>query len=207
MIGTSIKAKLTFGLVFLFVVIISLGGLGIFYVNQLSNDASKILKDNQISVDYCSQMLKALDDIPGDTSQIAVFEKNLKLEENNIIEPGEFQATAQVRHLFEQLNKDPARFDKIKEMHKAIFRIDYVNEIAIIHKNNRASQHAAQATFWLTIIVTILSLVAFTFVINFPSVIANPIRELAEGIEEIANKNYGTRILLDQKDEFGVLGA
>jgi PAS domain S-box-containing protein len=205
MIRTTIKTKLTFGLLFLFVLIICFGALGIFYVNRLSNDAGKILKYNQISVEYCSQMLKALDEIPDDASQIVVFEKNLKLEENNITEPGEFQATAQVRHLFEQLKKDPAHFDKIREMHKAIFKIDDVNEIAIIHKNNRASQYATQATLWLTVIVTILSLVAFTFVINFPSVIARPVRELTEGIQEIANKNYSKRIHLDQKDEFGAL--
>nr|WP_255484715.1 ATP-binding protein [Mucilaginibacter sp. X5P1] len=201
----NIKTKLTFGLLFLFVVIICFGVLGIYYVNRLSNDASKILKDNQISVEYCSQMLKALDEIPGDSSKIAVFEKNLKLEENNITEPGEFEATAEVRYLFEQLKKDPAGFDKIREMHKAIFKIDDVNEIAIIHKNARASHYATQATLWLTGIVTVLSLVAFTFVINFPSVIAKPIRELTEGIKEIANKNYSKRIHLEQKDEFGTL--
>jgi len=174
-------------------------------VNRLSNDASKILKDNQISVEYCSQMLKALDEIPETPSQIAIFEKNLKLEENNITEPGEFEATAETRYLFEQLKKDPAGFDKIKEMHRAIFKIDDVNEIAIIHKNTKASHYAAQATLWLTIIVTILSLAAFTFVINFPAVIANPIKELTEGIKEIANKNYSKRIHLEQKDEFGTL--
>ncbi|WP_419789114.1 ATP-binding protein [Mucilaginibacter sp. X5P1] len=205
MMRMNIKTKLTFGLLFLFVVIICFGVLGIYYVNRLSNDASKILKDNQISVEYCSQMLKALDEIPGDSSKIAVFEKNLKLEENNITEPGEFEATAEVRYLFEQLKKDPAGFDKIREMHKAIFKIDDVNEIAIIHKNARASHYATQATLWLTGIVTVLSLVAFTFVINFPSVIAKPIRELTEGIKEIANKNYSKRIHLEQKDEFGTL--
>jgi PAS domain S-box-containing protein len=205
MMRMNIKTKLTFGLLFLFIVIICFGVLGIFYVNRLSNDASKILKDNQISVEYCSQMLKALDEIPENPSQIAVFEKNLKLEENNITEPGEFQATAEVRYLFEELKKNPVAFSDIRKMHKAIFKIADVNEIAIIHKYNKASNYAAQATLWLTIIVTILSLAAFTFVINFPSVIARPIRELTEGIKEIANKNYSKRIHLDQKDEFGTL--
>jgi PAS domain S-box-containing protein len=205
MMRMNIKAKLMFGLLFLFIVIICFGGLGIYYVNRLSADTSKILKDNQISVEYCSQMLKALDIIPEDSSQIAVFEKNLKLEENNITEPGEFQATAELRFLFEQLKKDPAGFNSIKEMHKAIFKIDDVNEIAIIHKNNHAAHYAKQATILLTITVTILSMAAFTFVINFPSVIAKPISELTEGIKEIANRNYSKRIHLKQKDEFGIL--
>lgn len=205
MIKMNIKTKLTFGLLFLFVVIICFGALGIFYVNRLSNDSSKILKDNQISVEYCSQMLKALDGIPDNPSNIAVFEKNLRLEETNITEPGEFKAAAKVRLLFDQLKKDPVGFTQIKEIHSAIFKISDVNEIAIIHKNTKASHYASQATLWLTIIVTLLSLAAFTFVVNFPSIIAKPIRELTDGITEIANKNYSKRIHLEQKDEFATL--
>jgi len=40
-------------------------------------------------------------------------------------------------------------------------------------------------------------------VLNFPGYIANPVRLLTEGIKEIAQKNYGKRIYLDNKDEFG----
>ncbi|UOE46565.1 ATP-binding protein [Mucilaginibacter sp. SMC90] len=202
---TTIKTKLMLGLLFLFIVIISFGGLGIYFVNRLSSDAGKILKDNQISVEYCGQMLKALDQIQEDPSQIAVFEKNLRLEENNITEPGEFQATAQVRALFEQLKKNPAAFTQFREMHKAIFKIDDVNEIAIIHKNAKAVATARQATAWLTIIVTILSLAAFSFIINFPGIISKPIKELNAGILEIAGKNYSARVHLKQQDEFGSL--
>lgn len=193
------------GLLSLFIVIISFGGLGIYFVNRLSNDTGRILKDNQVSLEYCSQMLKALDHIPQDSSQIAVFEKNLRLEENNITEPGEFQAAVQVRTLFEQLKKNPAAFTQFKEMHKAIFTIDDVNEIAIIHKNTRAVATARQATLWLTAIVTVLSMAAFSFILKFPAIISRPIKELNAGILEIANRNYGTRIHLEQQDEFGNL--
>lgn len=193
------------GLLSLFIVIISFGGLGIYFVNRLSNDAGRILKDNQISVEDCSQMLKALDYIQEDSSQIGIFEKNLRLEENNITEPGEFEAAVQVRTLFEQLKKNPAAFTQFKEIHKAIFKIDDVNEIAIIHKNTKAAATAKQATLWLTAIVTLLSVAAFSFILNFPGIISRPIKELDAGILEIARKNYGTRIHLEQEDEFGNL--
>ena len=193
------------GLLFLFIVIISFGALGILAVNRLSNDAGKILKDNQISVEYCSNMLKALDDIPYDLSQIAVFEKNLVKEENNITEAGEFQATAEVRYLFEELKKNPAGFNGVRKMHKAIFKIADVNEIAIIHKNTKAAETASQATLWLSIIVIFLSITAFYFILRFPEVISKPINALSDGITEIANKNYSKRIHLAQRDEFGRL--
>ena len=50
-----------------------------------------------------------------------------------------------------------------------------------------------------------LALVAFTLVINFPSVIGGPIQSLSEGIGAIAGKDYKKRIHLKQKDEFGDL--
>lgn len=193
------------GLLFLFIVIISFGALGILAVNRLSNDAGKILKDNQISVEYCSNMLKALDDIPYDVSQIAVFEKNLVNEEHNITEAGEFQATAEVRYLFEELKKNPAGFMQVRKMHKAIFKIADVNEIAIIHKNTKAAKTASRATLWLSMIVILLSIAAFYFILRFPAVISRPINALSEGITEIANKNYSKRIHLVQRDEFGRL--
>src|ERR1700754_585391 len=95
-----IKTKLTVGLFILFAVILAFGALGIFYVNRLKSDAGMILKDNHISLEYCNHMLKALDELPATASQYAVFEKNLVLEENNITEPGEAEATAEVRSLF-----------------------------------------------------------------------------------------------------------
>ncbi|KAA2240988.1 HAMP domain-containing protein [Chitinophaga agrisoli] len=200
-----IKTKLTFGLLFLFIVILCFGALGIFYVNRLSSDAGMILKDNHISLEYCNHMLKALEDLPGDTSRIAVFETNLRAEEHNITEPGEYEAAAEVRSLFEQLKRDTAGFTGYRQIRKAVFKIEDLNQVAIIHKNLVASNTATQAMLWLTVIVTILSLAAFTFVLNFPSIISKPIRALSEGIKEIANKNYSKRIYLEQKDEFGIL--
>ena len=203
--GSTIKTKLIFGLVFLFIVIICFGTLGIISVKRLSSDAGMILKDNHISVEFCSHMLKALDGLPEDTAQLSDFEHNLVLQERNITEPGEYDATAELRALFEQLKQSPASFTDYKKIRKAIFRVEDINQAAIIHKNVMAADTATKATLWLTIIVTLLSLVAFTFIINFPSIISRPIRILTEGIREIANKNYSKRIHLDQKNEFGIL--
>ncbi|HVU97064.1 MAG TPA: ATP-binding protein [Puia sp.] len=202
---TNIKTKLTVGLMVLFAVILAFGGLGIFYVKRLSSDAGMILKDNHISLEYCNHMLKALDDLPDDLSKEEVFESNLKLEENNITEPGEYEATAEVRGLFEQLKKDPRGFREYKRMRRAILTIEDVNQVAIVHKNIVAARTAIQATFWLTVIVTVLTVAALAFILNFPSMIARPVKILTEGIKEIAGKNYSKRIDLKRHDEFGEL--
>jgi signal transduction histidine kinase len=208
MIGTGLKAKLVLGMLFLFLVILSFGGLGIFYINRLSSDAGMILKDNHISLEYCNHMLKALDALPDDRNKaLALFEKNLELEEGNITEPGEQEATWETRTLFEQLKKDIPGFQNYRQLRRAIYQIEDVNQIAIVHKNQVALNTASKATLYLTAIVVILSLVAFTFVVSFPGIISGPIKALSEGIKEIANKNYSKRIHLKQKDEFGELAA
>ncbi len=68
-----------------------------------------------------------------------------------------------------------------------------------------AQTTAENAKELLTIVFTILTLVAFTFIFNLPGIISDPIRSLSEGIQEIADKNYKKRIYLRQEDEFGDL--
>lgn len=193
-------------MLFLFLVILSFGGLGIFYINRLSSDAGRILKDNHISLEYCNHMLKALDALPDDRNKaLALFEKNLVLEEGNITEPGEQEAAWETRSLFDQLKKDVPGFQNYRQLRRTIYQIEDVNQIAIVHKNQVALNTASRATLYLTAIVIVLSIVAFTFVLSFPGIISGPIKALSGGIKEIANKNYSKRIHLKQKDEFGDL--
>ncbi|MEO6453050.1 MAG: HAMP domain-containing protein, partial [Ginsengibacter sp.] len=179
--------------------------MGIFYVNKLRNDADVVLKNNNESLVYCNNMLKALEDIPAKESAFKLFEQSLKTQEQNITEAGESEATNELRKNFNQLiadQRDSSNFTKIRQ---SIHIITDLNQQAILRKNAVAKNTAEQATFWLSIIFTVLTLIAFTLVINLPWVISNPIKSLSEGISEIANRNYQKRIYLKQKDEFGDL--
>jgi PAS domain S-box-containing protein len=203
--GLRLKTKLTLGLVFLFVVILAFGILGLFYINRLRSDERLILKDNYITLEYCNNMLKALENLPGDTAARRTFEKNLVLQEGNITEVGEGEATHAVRSNYEEMLADPGDTTNYKDMRRAIFTIQDLNQQALFRKEKRATETATDANFWLTIVVTILTVVAFTFIVNFPGIISEPIKTLSEGIAEIARKNYSTRIHIDQDDEFGEL--
>lgn len=203
--GMRLKTKLKLGLVFLFLVIVAFGIMGIFYINRLSNDARLILQDNHISLEYCNNMLKSLERFPKDTSALTEFEQNLHGEEQNITEVGEGMAVSAVRTNFEEMKKNPSDSSNYKDIRNAIYQINDLNQQAIVKKNIIAAATADNAKFWITIIVTVLVIVTFTFIINFPSVISDPIRILSDGITEIALRNYGKRIYLKQKDEFGDL--
>ena len=202
-----LKTKLSLGLLFLFVVILLFGILGIVSINRLSRDANSVLKNNHESLVYCNNMFKALEDIQIKKDAIQIFEENLKKQESNITEMGEKEATQELRKNFNELKINPNDPSNYPEIRRSIIRIQDLNEMAILRKNAIAQNTAETAKLWLTIIFTILTLVAFTFIFNLPGIISNPIRTLSEGIAEIANKNYNKRIYLKQNDEFGDLAS
>jgi two-component system, NtrC family, sensor histidine kinase KinB len=64
-----------------------------------------------------------------------------------------------------------------------------------------------RAQEYLIIIITCCVLVAFTFIVNFPGYVANPIVQLTNSIQSIAEKNYEERLHFDRKDEFEELAV
>jgi len=202
-----LKNKLTLGLVFLFVLIVSFGGLSMYYIQRLKIDANRILKNNQETLLFCSNMLNALEDIQNHDTAVASFERNLAGQEHNVTEPGEGEATQTLRRHFELLKQNQNDSTQYAVIRKSIYAIESLNQQAIIRKNETAQNTAEDATIWLTVIFTVIAIISFTFVTNFPSVIANPIKTLLGGITDIANKNYKSRIHLKQNDEFGELAA
>jgi len=200
-----LKTKLILGLGFLFIVILLFGILGIFYIQKLSTDTNNIIKNNYETLVYNNNMLKALEDLPTNKKSFSSFEDNLKKQENNITEVGEKEATDEVRKNFEELKSNPADSSNYAQIRQSIQLINDLNQNAILRKNIVAEATASDAKFWLTIIFSVFSLIAFTLVFNIPEVIAAPVRALSEGITAISNKSYDKRIYLNQNDEFGDL--
>lgn len=203
--GMKLKTKLSLGLSFLFIVILVFGVLSIYYINRLGNDFEKVLKNNHESLVYCNNMLMSLEDIPHKLAALKEFDNNLSKQEANITEPGEREATQELRKNFIELSANTADSSNYPQIRQSIHQIVGLNQDAILRKNTVANATAEDAKFWLTIIFTVLMLVALTFVYNLPGIISGPIAKLSDGISEIANKNYKKRIFLQQEDEFGDL--
>ena len=201
-----LKTKLSIGLGFLFLVILVFGILGIYNINRLSRDADQVIRNNHESLVYCNAMLDALETMPAKDA-ILKFEDNLSRQEKNITEIGEREATATLRKRFGELVANPDDQSKYPAIRHSIILIQDVNQKAILRKNAVAEQTADDAKLWLSIIFTILTLVAFSFIFNLPGIISTPIQSLSEGIREIANKNYSKRVVLKQDDEFGELAS
>lgn len=200
-----LKTKLSLGLIFLFVVIVLFGVLGLFYINRLSDEGRLVLQNNHESLVYCNRMLQALESLPGDKNSLNQFEENLRKQQANVTEVGEKEATDELTRNFNELLTDPSDPGNYTDIRRAIGKIQDLNEMAIVRKNAVAQKTADGASEVLTVLFTILTLVAFTFIFNLPGIISGPISSLSEGIRAIANKNYKKRIYLKQADEFGDL--
>ena len=200
----TLKSKISYSLVFLFSIILMLTGLTAFYLNRLSDDSQAILKDNYISLEFVSNMQKALT-TPGDPNALADFETNLKKQEVNITEVGEQQATGAVRQNFTRLRTGTADAATLTRIQRNLFTIDDLNRQAIARKSETAKQTAKDGLFWLAVVGTLIFLIVFSFVINVPNYIANPLRELTRGIKQVASRNFEERLHFRSSDEFGEL--
>ncbi len=202
-----IKDKLRLGLLFLFGLVLLLAGLGIGFVYRLQRDSGAILKDNYRSLVYVREMQQVVDNLSEHrTVDVEPFAENLRLEEANLTEVGESEATHQVRRAWEGFRRDSA-FSRLPALRKALYRIQDLNMQAIVRKNAAAAQSAETATLVIGILGTLCVLIAFTFVVNFPSYIAGPLRQLTEGIRAVANRNYSARMRVQTRDEFSEVAA
>ncbi len=198
-----IKTKVTLGVVFLFAVIVTIGGIGLYYLSQLSADADNILKDNYESLEYTKSIVENCDSLFTDSLKaMKAIERNLQFQEQNVTEPGEQRATMELRKVFEQLKDNGIEQHQISRVRKACLDIQDLNMQAIVKKNQVTQETASNASTYVIIVVTVFSLIAFTFIVNFPSYVADPIVQLTQSIKSIAEKNYEERLHFNRKDEF-----
>ena len=202
----TVKKKIWLGTLFLFLLLLIMGGVGIFYMARLKGDAKNVLQDNYKSLIYCHTMQQQLNTLPQNFSaSVNGLDKALAQQKNNITEPGEKEATDNLNQEFTKLKSGDTSRQNIRSIYKQIQAILYLNMQAIKRKSEIAETSASDA---LTIIISLGGLVfiiAFTFIVNFPSIITNPISQLAEAIKEISKKNYKYRVHIENKDEFGKL--
>lgn len=199
-----IKTKLTLGVGLLFLLIVLLVALGVRQVHVLSNDTKNILVANYNSLDYSRNMLKELDKIENENQSFQHLDSFLKLQTRNITEIGE-------KELTKNLIEDVAIYEKNKskentnEIRKDLNDIMKLNMDAIHLKSIVASKTAHSAILWISITGAACFIIAFTLLINLPSNIANPIKDLTESIRQIAAKNYHQRVYFEDHNEFGDL--
>jgi NtrC-family two-component system sensor histidine kinase KinB len=202
-----IKTKLRLGFGFLFVVVLLFGAIAIYYIKEISKNAKVILKDNYETLSYTREMRTLLDEnnLPLPAGVIQEFNKRLVNEEHNVTEKGEKQAVILLRNAFLVLTQSEdysAMQAQQRKVRQFLRTIELLNMQAIVRKNDAAGASVNRAGIILGFAGTFTFLMLFSFSVNFPGFIANPLRALLDGIKEISQKNYSKRLNFEQNDEF-----
>jgi len=202
-----IKTKLRLGFGFLFIIVLSFGLIALFFLNELSDKSKVILKDNYKSLKYVAAMRNVIDQnqFPLSSTQLAVFRENLKNEGLNITEPGEKVAFQKLETAFNMLNGSQLsaiKDNSIKNLRVALQNIEQVNMKAIYDKNELANETSSRANLYIMIAATLSFIILFTFIVNFPGFVANPLAEFSAAIKQISRKNYKQRLHFENEDEF-----
>lgn len=198
-----IKSKVALGVFSLFTLILLMGGLGIYYLNRLADDARNIIRNNYETLNYTGRMMSVADSLLLDTQKsIETLQKFIALQEANITEPGEGELTSLLRKDINALMLNPSDSIHQLSLRAHAIAIQDVNMDAIFRKNELAQKTADTATTYVILVGSLFGLIAFTFIINFPGYVANPIVQLTNSIKAIANKDYEERLHFDRKDEF-----
>ncbi|MEB0264065.1 MULTISPECIES: ATP-binding protein [unclassified Mucilaginibacter] len=203
-----VRTKLRLGFGFLFIVVLFFGATALFYIRDISENSKVILKNNYESLSFAREIRTILDDndLPLSTAATIKFNDYLLKQENNITEPGESKYTINLRASFEELKKlpsnTPAEQHADRTVRHSLREIEQLNMQAIVRKDNNARASVKSATLFLGLVGTFTFLVLFSFSVNFPGYIANPLKALLDGIREIGQGNYGKRLHFEQNDEF-----
>jgi NtrC-family two-component system sensor histidine kinase KinB len=208
-----IKTKLRLGFGFLFVVILFFGGVSLYYMNEISIRSKVILKDNYETLSYTSKMRSILDgnSLPLSEAAMSQFDEQLNLEYKNVTEAGEGKAVADLRAAYSSIidpgNSLTVKQEALSRVRRQLKLIDDLNMNAIVKKNAVAQSSIEKAAMYVIFAASICFLILFSFIVNFPGFVANPLREFADAIREISRKNYKQRLEFKGSDEFSELAG
>jgi len=198
-----IYTRLTLGVGTLFVIIVFILALSAGQISVLSLRTENILKDNYLSLQYTQEMLRNLEHLPASPDRINTLDSLLAKQILNITEPGEKEVTYQLGVILKGVHNTKKITERTKtKIRNCIYKIQLLNMLALQRKSELAIVSAGNAASWIAITGTICFILSFTLLLNLPSSIAAPIRQLTARIREIGNKNYDQRIYLQDSPEF-----
>jgi len=233
----SIRTKFALGMIFIFIIILTLLGFSAFYLNKMSNKTSAILKENYLSVVYAREMNAGLENINQEITtsfltnrnpdgqliqkELGMIDQSLQLEKGNITETGEDKLVAgiesgfiQYRDSLGKVNGSPLSTGRVLYFQKQlgflsqqIVLLSQMNGKAIEVKTDDAKVSAKNAVTGMTVLGSFSFLIALSFIYSFASYFNERFFQLYNGIKEIVSSNYGHRLYFDGTDEFNEISV
>jgi methyl-accepting chemotaxis protein len=228
----SIRTKFALGMVFMFIIILTLLGFSAFYLNKMSGKTGAILKENYLSVVYAREMTEGLvninqeiisdfiteksPDIQLIDKELAAIDHSLQLEKNNITETGEDKLVSGIEKGIEEYRDSVKSYlvspkmpnqvlylqKKLGLLSQQLVLLSQMNGKAIEVKTDEAKAYSVSALTQMSVLGTLCFLIALSFIYSFASYFNERFFQLYNGIKEIVSSNYGQRLYFDGMDEF-----
>lgn len=228
----SIRTKFSLGMVFLFIIILSLLGFSAFSLIRLSKKTGAILIENHLSVVYAREMTDNMIQLnqemyrsyitnsAPDTflikNEFDQLDHTIQLELNNITEVGEDKLAKSIhkgindhKEVFSQFVHSPQQVDLVQTLQnrfdiltQQLVLLSEMNEKAIEVKTVAAKVSSKEALTQLSVFGTLCFLITLSFIYSFASYFNERFFQLYNGIKEIVSSNFGHRLYFDGQDEF-----
>src|SRR5690349_14369345 len=105
----SVKYKIRAGSAFLFLLVMISGGVSLYFIVKFRVDSKNVFVANYQSIEYGHKMQEYLDSIrSGNNLFIDSFASILHLQQSNITEPGELEATKALDVLYTKMRQGDA---------------------------------------------------------------------------------------------------
>jgi len=233
----SIRTRFTLGMIFLFLIILILAIFSGYYMNELSNKTSAILKENYLSVVYAREMSEGIMNINQEITtaylirknsdslkigkELSVIDISLSAEKNNITEPGEDKLVAGISIGFAEYRKEVLNFlrntqsdagvlflqNKSGELYNQLIALSQMNGKALEVKTDDAKAFSQSALTRMTVLATLCFLVGMSFTFSFAAYFNRRFFQLYYGIKELVSSNFSERLFFDGKDEFSEISS
>jgi len=227
-----IRPKLMTGILSIFLVafIVILINIG---ANQtVLNKSHSLLKNNYPSVKYTFEMLRLIervnaellffhhsisDSIPAETNLLAIkeylseFDNNLKLQMNNITEPGEKELSESLKKALFRFKQSISKMEfendlnayqeKYFNLREYILNIHDMN-ISLLETKNEEIEKSAIRVLSLQKNVGIIGLTILAiFILIIPLILLNPIHKLTERMINFYRTNFNKEIVIESAHE------
>jgi PAS domain S-box-containing protein len=235
----TLRSRLLLAQLPLALALVLLGAAALWAISILASQADLILHNNYRSVLATQRMKESIERIdsgalflPMGRDELAAeqiaehrqrFATELKIQESNITEQGEAEATARLRAAWDAYQKllteystirDKARleqfyFDRlqpqflqVKDTADAILAL---NQDAMVHKSNRAARLARNTTAGV-VAATIAAFVIGVFVTSLlTNRLLRPLSVLTQAVNRVGQGDFQSRAVVNSHDEIGAL--
>jgi two-component system, NtrC family, sensor histidine kinase KinB len=235
----SLRAKLLFALAPLALVLVAVGVVSVRAIGALGEGSQLILRDNYRSVLAAQRMKEAIERIDSAALFFVAgrreearaqagpnegrFDTELRIQEANITEPGEHDATRELRQVWDDYHGLLRRlfalppgsdagawyfgqlFPAFERVKNAADRILEINQDAMVLKSDRARRAAEQSIALMVSLTLAAFLLGFVASATLVSRLMRPLGVLTQAVRRIGEGDLEARAQVQVSDEIGQL--